>query len=54
MGIQLVEKAIKQQGSQVKVAAKLGISPQRLNNWLRAKAVPKAWEWGLEKRLGLK
>jgi hypothetical protein len=53
MGIELIEKAIKKHGSQAQVARLLDITPQRLNNWLRAGEIPDVWEWGLEQRLGL-
>ena len=48
-----IAEAIEKYGSQVEVARKLDISPQRLNNWLRAKQVPDAWNWGIRDRLGL-
>lgn len=51
MGIKLINQAVERYGSQIAVAKKLGITPQRLNNWIRAKSVPKAWEWGLADRL---
>ena len=54
MGIEVIDKALKQYRTQVAVAAKLGISPHRLNNWIRERKVPAGWSWGLAKRLGLK
>jgi Bacterial toxin YdaS len=48
-----INEAIVKYGSQAEVARKLDISPQRLNNWLRAKQVPDAWNWGIRGRLGL-
>lgn len=49
--IAILQKAITKNGSQAAVAKMLGVSPQRLNNWIRAGVVPQAWEWGLEQRL---
>jgi transcriptional regulator with XRE-family HTH domain len=51
MSIKVLEDAIKRHQSQKVVADKLGITPQRLNNWLRAKKIPSGWDWGLAERL---
>jgi len=51
MSIKVLEDAISRHKSQKAVAAKLGISPQRLNNWLRSKKIPHGWQWGLAERL---
>ena len=51
MSIKVLEDAVRRHRSQKTVAELLGISPQRLNNWLRAKKVPSGWEWGLAERL---
>ena len=48
-----IHEAIGKYGSQIEVAKKLDITPQRLNNWLRAKRVPDVWNWGIRERLGL-
>lgn len=37
--------------SQAEVARQLGISRQRLNNWLRFKKLPDGWAFGIEARL---
>jgi DNA-binding transcriptional regulator YiaG len=37
--------------SQADVARQLGISRQRLNNWLRFKKLPDGWAFGIAERL---
>jgi DNA-binding transcriptional regulator YdaS (Cro superfamily) len=51
MTIKAIEAAVVRLKSQKAVADKLGIKPQRLNNWLRAGKVPAGWEWNLAERL---
>jgi hypothetical protein len=51
MSIEVIERAVKRLGSKAAVARKLGITPQRLNNWFKYKSVPDGWQWGLADRL---
>ena len=44
MSIETLRAAEKALGSQQAVATKLGISRQRLNNWLQAEKVPFGWD----------
>lgn len=51
MSIEVIEAAAKKFKSKAEVARKLGITPQRLNNWFRNRKVPEGWAWGLAERL---
>jgi DNA-binding transcriptional regulator YdaS (Cro superfamily) len=51
MSIKVLDEAVKRLGSQKAVAERLGIKPQRLNNWLTSKRIPEGWSWGLAERL---
>jgi DNA-binding transcriptional regulator YiaG len=51
MSIKALEKAVKQYKTKAEVARRLGITPQRLNNWFKTQSVPEGWAWNLLERL---
>jgi transcriptional regulator with XRE-family HTH domain len=44
MGIEILRLSVTKLGSQQAVASRLGISRQRLNNWLKKGRVPFGWD----------
>jgi hypothetical protein len=51
MSIEVLRASVTRLGSQTAVAKQLGISRQRLNNWLKAGKLPSGWDFGLAERL---
>ena len=53
LSIDILKAGVTLLGSQAAVAKKLGISRQRLNNWLSAGKMPMGWDYQLAARLGV-